>query len=96
MLPGDFSGIVLAIDPQFEPKKGLSRPDDSPGHKGQMRVLEALEQRADLEELWPLAMHHPNEMYVGPTVPLQGSDWQAQDKSLEHPDQRIATYKDKV
>jgi hypothetical protein len=42
MLPRDFSGLVLAIDPRFDPKKGLSRPDDSPGYKGQMRVLEGL------------------------------------------------------
>lgn len=87
-LPGDFAGFVLAIDPSFDPLEGISRPDESPGYTGQMRILGSLvwgdlyallqSQSADLDGLWPLAMHHPNQVYVGPTVPLQVYKWRAQ------------------
>ena len=88
VLPGDFAGFVLAIDPSFDPKEGSSRPDESPGYSGQMRILGSLiwgdlyaqleSQSARLEDLWPLAMHHPNQVYVGPTVPLQVFNWRTQ------------------
>lgn len=91
MPPGDFTGFVLAIDPDFDPKEGVSRPDESPGYNGQMRVLGSLvwgdlyaileSQSASLQELWPLAMHHPNKVYVGPTVPLQLCNWQSHGES---------------
>lgn len=87
-LPGDFTGFVLAIDPYFDPKEGISRPDESPGYNGQMRILGSLvwgdlfalleSQSARLEDMWPLAMHHPNQVYVGPTVPLQVYKWRTQ------------------
>jgi hypothetical protein len=86
-LPGDFAGFVLAIDPKFDPKEGIDRPDESPGYTGQMRILGSLvwgdlyaqlqAQSATLDGLWPLAMHHPNQVYVGPTVPLQEYKWRA-------------------
>lgn len=86
--PGDFAGFVLAVDPSFDPKEGPSRPDESPGYNGQMRVLGSLvwgdlyalleSQAAALEDLWPLARHHPNQVYVGPTVPLQVYKWLSQ------------------
>lgn len=87
-LPSDFSGFVLAVDPSFDPKEGPSRPDESPGFNGQMRVLGSLvwgdlyallvSQSAALEDLWPLARHHPNQVYVGPTAPLEVYKWLAQ------------------
>ncbi|KAJ5578669.1 uncharacterized protein N7459_007633 [Penicillium hispanicum] len=85
LLPGDFTGFILAIDPSFDPAEGISRPDESPNYSGQMRILGSLvwgdlyalleSQSAGLEDLWPLAMHHPNQVYVGPTIPLQVSIW---------------------
>lgn len=87
-LPGDFAGFVLAVDPKFDPKEGISRPDESPGYQGQMRILGSLvwgdmfalleSQSAQLEDMWPLAIDHPNQVYVGPTVPLQVFKWRAQ------------------
>ena len=86
-LPGDFAGFVLAIDPNFDPEEGASRPDESPGYIGQMRIVGSLvwgelyafleAQSALLEDMWPLAMHHPYQVYVGPTVPLQVFKWRA-------------------
>lgn len=86
VLAGDFGGFVIAIDPSFDPVEGISRPDESPNYHGQMRVLGSLvwgdiyaqldSQSAELDDLWPLAMHHPNQIYVGPTTPLQVSNWQ--------------------
>ncbi|KAH8705377.1 hypothetical protein BGW36DRAFT_367440 [Talaromyces proteolyticus] len=88
VLPGDFTGFVLAIDPWFDPKKGIDRPEESPGYCGKMRILGSLvwgdlfalleSQSARLDDLWPLAMHHPNQVYVGPTVPLQVFNWRTQ------------------
>ncbi|KAF3396416.1 hypothetical protein F1880_006588 [Penicillium rolfsii] len=86
--PSDFAGFVLAVDPSFDPQEGPSRPDESPGYNGHMRVLGGLvwgdlyalleSQSASLEDLWPLARHHPNQVYVGPPVPLQVYGWQSQ------------------
>ncbi|KAJ6096465.1 hypothetical protein N7486_007211 [Penicillium sp. IBT 16267x] len=88
VLAGDFSGFVLAVDPDFDLKEGISRPDESPGYTGQMRILGSLiwgdlyalhkSQSALLEDLWPLAMNHPNQVYVGPTTPLQVYIWRKQ------------------
>ncbi|GAB1209722.1 hypothetical protein APSETT445_008503 [Aspergillus pseudonomiae] len=78
---GDHSGFVLAVDAQYDPKEGIERPDESPGYYGQMRILGNLiwgdlyamlsSQSALLEDLWPLAINHPNGVYTGPTVPMQ-------------------------
>ena len=35
-------------------------------------------QSSRLEDLWPLAMEHPNQVYVGPTVPWQRFIWKRQ------------------
>ncbi|KAJ5539517.1 hypothetical protein N7513_007849 [Penicillium frequentans] len=88
VLAGDFSGFVLAVDADFDPKVGISRPDESPGYTGQMRVLGGLvwgdlyasfaSQSALLEDLWPLAIDHPNQVYVGPTTPMQVYVWRKQ------------------
>lgn len=84
--PGDFTGFLLAIDPGFDPEEGSTRPDESPGYNGQMRILGSLvwsdlysllaSQTSDLEDHWPLASEHPNMVYVGPTVPWQRFIWQ--------------------
>ncbi|CEJ59910.1 hypothetical protein PMG11_08510 [Penicillium brasilianum] len=86
-LPGDFAGFVLAIDPHFGPEQGAGRPDESPGYIGHMRIVGCLvwgemyafleAQSALLEDMWPLAMYHPYQVYVGPTVPLQVFKWRA-------------------
>ncbi|KAJ5382571.1 hypothetical protein N7517_000482 [Penicillium concentricum] len=84
--PGDFTGFLLAIDATFDPKKGIERPDESPGYNGQMRILGSLvwsdlyslhaAQTFLVEDYWPLASEHPNMVYVGPTVPWQRFIWQ--------------------
>ncbi|KAJ5950621.1 uncharacterized protein N7479_009034 [Penicillium vulpinum] len=86
LTPGDFTGFLLAIDPEFDPEKGISRPDESPGYSGQMRILGSLvwsdlysllsSQTSGLEDHWPLASEHPNMVYVGPTIPWQRFIWQ--------------------
>lgn len=85
---GDFTGFVLAVDARYDPKEGSSRPEESPGYHGQMRILGSLvwadlyaqhaAQNATLEDLWPLAIHHPSQVYVGPIVPLQVLAWKVQ------------------
>ncbi|KAJ5595547.1 uncharacterized protein N7459_001755 [Penicillium hispanicum] len=86
--PGDSAGFVLAVDPHFDPEEGISRPDESPGYTGQMRVLGSLvwgdvyallsSQSARLEDLWPLATDHPNQVYTGPTIPWHLYLWKKQ------------------
>ncbi|KAJ5135333.1 uncharacterized protein N7515_004611 [Penicillium bovifimosum] len=90
--PGDFTGFLLAVDGSFDPVEGIERPDESPGYSGQMRILGSLiwgdlysllsSQTARLEDIWPLAIEHPNLVYVGPTIPLQRLAWR------EHNDTR--------
>ncbi|KNG89476.1 hypothetical protein ANOM_002278 [Aspergillus nomiae NRRL 13137] len=85
---GDHSGFVLAVDAHYDPKEGIERPDESPGYYGQMRILGNLiwgdlyamlsSQSALLEDLWPLAINHPNGVYTGPTVPMQVKCWKVQ------------------
>jgi hypothetical protein len=87
-MPGDFAGFLLAVDPDFNPEEGIERPDESPEYNGHMRVLGSLiwsdlyslfsSQTAQLEDFWPLAMEHPNQVYVGPTVPWQLFTWRKQ------------------
>ncbi|KAJ5493965.1 Major facilitator superfamily domain general substrate transporter [Penicillium fimorum] len=83
---GDFTGFLLAIDPTFDLKEGIERPNESPGYNGQMRILGSLvwsdlyslqaAQTCLLEDYWPLASEHPNMVYVGPTIPWQRFIWQ--------------------
>lgn len=86
LISGDFTGFLLAVDPHFDPEEGSSRPDESPGYSGQMRILGSVvwsdlysllaSQTSDLEDYWPLASEHPNMVYVGPTIPWQRYIWQ--------------------
>lgn len=88
VITGDFSGFLLAVEPKFDPAEGASRPDESPGYSGQVRILGSLiwsdmypllqSQSSRLEDMWPLAMEHPNQVYVGPTVPWQLFLWRKQ------------------
>ncbi|KAL4757619.1 uncharacterized protein BDW70DRAFT_143054 [Aspergillus foveolatus] len=85
VLPGDFTGFILAVDPEFDPKEGPDRPDETPGFLGQLRILGSLvwgdllsmlaSQCAILEDLWPLAIDHPDQVYAGPLVPLVVKSW---------------------
>ncbi|KAB8204511.1 hypothetical protein BDV34DRAFT_115689 [Aspergillus parasiticus] len=85
---GDHSGFALAVDAHYDAKEGIERPDESPGYYGQMRILGNLiwgdlyamlsSQSALLEDLWPLAINHPNGVYTGPIVPLQVKCWKVQ------------------
>lgn len=79
---------MLAVDAEWDPVEGPDRPDESPGYHGQMRILGSLvwgdlfamyaSQSALLEDLWPLALDHPNTVYVGPVVPDEIKDWRLQ------------------
>ncbi|KAL4819598.1 hypothetical protein BDW67DRAFT_193921 [Aspergillus spinulosporus] len=85
VLQGDFTGFVLAVDPEFDPQEGPDRPDETPGFFGQLRILGSLvwgdlfgmlaSQCAILEDLWPLAIDHPDQVYAGPLVPLVVKSW---------------------
>ncbi|KAL4986534.1 hypothetical protein BDW68DRAFT_188748 [Aspergillus falconensis] len=85
VLPGDFTGFILAVDPEFDPQEGPDRPDEAPGYFGQLRTLGSLvwgdlfgmlaSQCAILEDLWPLAIDHPDQVYAGPLVPLIVKSW---------------------
>ncbi|KAL4924970.1 uncharacterized protein BDV17DRAFT_294917 [Aspergillus undulatus] len=80
--------FLLAIDPNYSAQEGPSRPDESPGYTGAMRITGSLiwgdlyalleTQSARLEELWPLAIYHPEQVYVGPVIPLQLCTWDAE------------------
>ncbi|KAJ5561586.1 hypothetical protein N7461_000347 [Penicillium sp. DV-2018c] len=92
--PGNFAGFLLAIDSSFDPEEGIERPDESPGYSGQMRILGSLiwgdlysllsSQTACLEDIWPLAIEHPNLVYVGPTIPLQRLAWREYNDTRWH------------
>ncbi|KAL4754407.1 hypothetical protein BDW72DRAFT_166808 [Aspergillus terricola var. indicus] len=83
--PGDFTGFILAVDTEFDPQEGPERPDETPGFFGQLRILGSLvwgdlfgmlaSQCAILEDLWPLAIDHPDQVYAGPLVPLVVKSW---------------------
>jgi hypothetical protein len=85
VLPGDFTGFILAVDPEFDPQEGPDRPDETPSFFGQLRILGSLvwgdllgklaSQCAILEDLWPLAIDHPDQVYAGPLVPLVVKSW---------------------
>ncbi|KAF2468711.1 uncharacterized protein BDR25DRAFT_289550 [Lindgomyces ingoldianus] len=89
LCPGDTGGFVLAIDASFTPPSADTPPDphaeESPHYPGQFRILGCLvfgdlfpllsAQAQFLEDLWPLAMWHPELVYVGPTVKKQVEMW---------------------
>ncbi|KAG0155022.1 hypothetical protein PDIDSM_595 [Penicillium digitatum] len=65
LIPGEFAGFLLAVDPEFDPEEGITRPDESPGYNDQIRILGSLvwrdlysllcSQTSYLEDHWPLA-----------------------------------------
>lgn len=69
----------------FDPNDPTFRSEKSPFYEGKVRVLGSLvwddvgalllTQTQGLAELWPLAMEHPLELYVGPTVEVQTNAW---------------------
>jgi hypothetical protein len=83
--PGDLCGFILWIDANLDPNEERKRADESPGYDGTLRILGSLlwEDFAALmvtqtqydEDLWPLAMHHPLSVYVGPVVKVQRKVW---------------------
>ncbi|PWY95936.1 hypothetical protein BO94DRAFT_507372 [Aspergillus sclerotioniger CBS 115572] len=85
MLPGDFQGHILAVDASFDPAAPNEHAEESPGFDGQMRILGNLVwsdlyamlalRCGGLEDMWPLAMDHPQKAYTGLTVPLQRKEW---------------------
>jgi hypothetical protein len=85
LLRGDFNPFVLAVSSDFEPNGPETREEEHPGFTGEMRILTGLIwtdlfamltlQSSHLEDLWSLAMEHPNQVYTGPTVPAQVEAW---------------------
>ncbi|KAL4954378.1 hypothetical protein BDW69DRAFT_183597 [Aspergillus filifer] len=83
--PGDTTGFVLAIDPEYDLEEGPERDDEIPGFLGHLRVLGSLiwgdlyamlvSQSTLLQDLWPLAIDHPDYVYTGPVVPLVQDAW---------------------
>jgi hypothetical protein len=82
---GDFGGFLTAVEANFDPDNPGEHAEESPGFTGQMRVLGSLiwsdlyalaaAQTAYPEDLWPLAMNHPWQVYVGPYVDVQRKLW---------------------
>jgi hypothetical protein len=82
---GDFGGFVTAVEANFDRDDPGEHAEESPGFTGEMRVLGSLvwsdlyalaaAQTAYPEDLWPLAMNHPWQVYVGPSVRVQESKW---------------------
>jgi hypothetical protein len=85
MSAGDFGGFITAVEADFDPDDPGEHADESPGFTGQMRILGSLvwsdlyalaaAQTAYPEDLWPLAMNHPWQVYVGPSVDVQREMW---------------------
>jgi hypothetical protein len=83
--PGENTGFVIAVDASFDPDEPNEHADESPGFTGELRILGSLvwsdlyamlaAQTQGPAELWPLAMNHPRQVYVGPTVPEQIQRW---------------------
>jgi hypothetical protein len=81
----NFGGFVTAVDAGFDPNDPGEHAEESPDFSGRMRILGNLlwsdlfalgkAQAASAEDLWPLAMHHPWQVYVGPVVPKQKELW---------------------
>ncbi|KIW01709.1 hypothetical protein, variant [Verruconis gallopava] len=91
---GDFGGFITAVDAPFDPSNPGEHAEESPGFTGRMRIsgnflwsdLFALgkTQAASAEDLWPLAMHHPWQTYVGPVVSKQRELWRETRRKFEH------------
>ncbi|KAK8015611.1 hypothetical protein PG991_008499 [Apiospora marii] len=82
---GNVGPFIYAVDALFDPNDPTFRSEESPFFEGKVRVLGSLvwddvgalllTQTQGLAELWPLAMEHPLELYVGPTVEVQTNAW---------------------
>jgi hypothetical protein len=80
---GDYGGFLTLIDTATYPAQLIH--EQAPGYQNKLRVLSStvfddvyplvasLAQRP--RDLWPLAMQHPNQVYVGPIVKTQEKDW---------------------
>ncbi|KKZ60571.1 hypothetical protein EMCG_04748 [[Emmonsia] crescens] len=78
---------LLAVESEYDPAKGIMRPEESPGYTGSMRILTRLvwsellaltfSSPQRLGDLWPLAMGHPEKVYVGQTVHELQRRWAA-------------------
>lgn len=89
LLPGDTGGFVTAVDTQWDPTLPDDPPDEraaeSPNYPGILRVLGNLvypelfammvAQAQYPDDLWPLAMNHPEFVYAGTTVKPQVELW---------------------
>jgi hypothetical protein len=85
LLSGDTGGFVTVVDADFDPNDRGDHAEESPHYPGQLRVLGNLvypdvyamlaAQTQGTEELWPLAMNHPELVYTGPTVKAQVERW---------------------
>jgi hypothetical protein len=83
--PGEDTGFILAVDADFDPEQPDDHADESPGYSGVLRILGNLVwgdlfamMTAETQfprELWPLAMDHPEQVYVGWPVPSQVQRW---------------------
>ncbi|KAL2870578.1 uncharacterized protein BJX67DRAFT_377932 [Aspergillus lucknowensis] len=99
IMPGDHGGFLLAVDTKYEPKE--SDPE-KPEYYGQVRILGNLlwgdlyalqySQAAALKDLWPLALDHPNQVYVGPVVLLQLQEWRRSNRTRGVLVRRVADY----
>ena len=81
---GDYGGFLTLIDTTTSHPQVIK--EQAPGYKNKLRVLGtmvfddvyplivSLAQRP--RNLWTLAMAHPNQVYVGPTVAAQETDWE--------------------
>ncbi|KAI1334341.1 hypothetical protein F5Y15DRAFT_420976 [Xylariaceae sp. FL0016] len=79
--PGEAGGHISVIDADFDHDEGASRPNESPGYSGTLRVLSSLlwddlsalvaSYSQSLERLWPLAMGNPVQVYTGPKTSVQ-------------------------
>jgi hypothetical protein len=78
---------VTAVDVAFDPDERGEHAEESPFYSGFLRILGSLiycdlyamvaAQTQYPEELWPLAMNHPDLVYAGPTVRAQVERWKA-------------------
>jgi hypothetical protein len=80
---GDYGGFLTLIDMASYRPQVIH--EQAPGYQNKLRVLgslvfddvypliASLAQRP--RDLWPLAMRHPNQVYVGPPVAEQEKDW---------------------
>ena len=83
--PGENTGFVVAIDAHYDPEEPDDRADESPGYYGVLRILGSLvwsdlyammtAQNMAPRDHWPLAMIHPQQVYIGPVSLEQRRRW---------------------